>query len=96
MILSNEPGYYASGQYGIRIENLVAVEERETSADGRKFLGFTTLTLAPIDPRLTDAKLLTDAERTWLNSYHQRVVDTHSPHLSPTEKDWLQQYCRVV
>lgn len=84
MVISNEPGYYAAGQYGIRIENLVAVVALE-----KGFLGLETLTLAPIDRRLILPALLTTAERQWLNSYHACVAATHMPHLTPAEGDWL-------
>ena len=74
MIVSNEPGYYKTGEYGIRIENLVAVTPPEAIAGGeRAMLGFESLTLAPIDRRLIVSDLLTDAERDWLDDYHARV-----------------------
>lgn len=94
MILSNEPGYYKEGAYGIRIENLVLVESRGT-VDNREFMGFRTLTLAPIDPRLVEVKLLTDAERTWLNTYHQRVQAELSPFLDAHEREWLRRIAAV-
>ena len=76
MILSNEPGYYKPGAYGIRIENLVAVESRPTPEGGdRKLLGFRTLTLCPIDRRLIEPALLTAEERGWLDAYHARVAE---------------------
>jgi Xaa-Pro aminopeptidase len=70
MILSNEPGFYAQGAYGIRIESLVLVVEKHTTAEGTRFLGFETLTRVPIDPRLTEPSLLNDDERTWLDRYN--------------------------
>ncbi|QMW22691.1 aminopeptidase P family protein [Sandaracinobacteroides saxicola] len=85
MILSNEPGFYQDGDYGIRIENLVLVTDH---GDGT--LGFETLTLAPIDTRLIDLSLMTDAELAWLNAYHARVADTHLPHLDPDAAQWLR------
>jgi Xaa-Pro aminopeptidase len=95
MILSNEPGYYREGEYGIRIENLVLVVERE-KIEGRLFLGFSTLTLAPIDVRLLEPKLLTASDRAWLNHYHGRVMEALSPHLDGFEREWLAAYCRAV
>lgn len=92
MILSNEPGYYKTGAYGIRTENLVLVVERET-VGGMRFLGFNTLTLAPIDTRLIEPKLLTDAERAWLNHYHQRVYEALAEHLDGFERAWLAERC---
>ena len=80
MVVSNEPGYYKTGAYGIRIENLVAVTEADDAVGG--FLGFETLTLAPIDRALIDPALLTADERAWLDSYHVRVADTLSPLLA--------------
>jgi Xaa-Pro aminopeptidase len=74
MILSNEPGYYRDGAFGIRIENLVVVHEPQAIDGGdRPMLGFDTLTLCPIDTRLILADLLEPAELEWLNSYHARV-----------------------
>lgn len=80
MILSNEPGYYKTGGYGIRIENLITViDTGKTDAAGKKLLGFKTLTLAPIDRNLIMTELLTPAERDWLNSYHTMVCETLLP-----------------
>jgi len=72
MIISNEPGYYKNGEYGIRIENLVVVEEAG-SFEGRKFLKFKTLTCAPIDQKLIDFSILNEKEKNWLNTYHEEV-----------------------
>lgn len=91
MVLSNEPGYYREGKYGIRIENLVAVTPAETIKGGdQPMLGFETLTLCPIDLRLIDKALLTGEEINWLNAYHARVQKALSPHLNRTEKKWLK------
>ena len=90
MIVSNEPGYYKAGQYGIRIENLVIVTEPVTIPRGdRKMMGFETLTLVPIDLRLIEPKLLTADEIAWLNAYHARVRDVIGPHLVADRK-WLE------
>ena len=85
MILSNEPGFYLEGAYGIRIENLMAVRESAL----RPMLEFETLTLVPIDRRLIDPALLNDTETAWLDSYHQRVHASLSPLLPPAAADWL-------
>ena len=91
MIVSNEPGYYKQGAYGIRIENLVLVSEPEKVADGeREVMGFETLTLAPIDRRLVVPELLSAEELQWLNAYHARVLDIIGPELGPTDHAWLQ------
>ena len=83
MILSNEPGYYKTGAYGIRIENLITVvDAQRTDAEGRKLYAFETLTLAPIDRNLIEVALLTAAERAWLNAYHARVRETLLPLLN--------------
>ncbi len=88
MILSNEPGYYREGEYGIRIENLLVIIPAE-SPDGRKMLGFETLTLAPIDTRLIDRELLSRPEIDWLNAYHARVLAEIGPLVSAETRVWL-------
>lgn len=90
MIISNEPGCYREGEYGIRIENLVIVQSEETPANAMiPILGFETLTLCPIDRRLVDTDLLQPQERSWLNAYHARVQAELSPHLDASAKAWL-------
>jgi Xaa-Pro aminopeptidase len=92
MIVSNEPGYYKGGAYGIRIENLVLVREPETVAGGeREMMSFETLTLAPIDRRLVLPELLSAAELDWLNAYHARVRDIVGPELGPVDRAWLEE-----
>jgi len=86
-VLSNEPGYYKAGEYGIRIENLIIV--RNSTFAG--FYDFETLTLAPIDKRLIEVSLLSPAERDWLNAYHQRVFEEIGPKVDATVRDWLQR-----
>jgi Xaa-Pro aminopeptidase len=90
MILSNEPGYYRAGAYGIRIENLVLVTEAAgISGAERPFNAFETLTLAPIDARLVDPAMLTPDERYWFDRYQARVRETLAPHLETTARAWL-------
>ncbi len=90
MILSNEPGYYKTGAYGIRIENLVLVTEAEPVAGAEKALNaFETLTLAPIDRRLVERGLLTDDEAQWLDAYHARVAATIMPLVDAETRPWL-------
>ncbi len=96
MILSNEPGYYREGAFGIRIENLVAVEPRDIPGGEREMLGFETLTLAPIDLRLIEPKLLTEEEKSWLNAYHARVRAALSPFLDSRENAWLKKATRRI
>ena len=80
MILSNEPGYYKTAAYGIRIENLVLVIAAPEPVGAEKPLNaFETLTLAPIDRRLIEARMLTTKERVWLDSYHARVHEVLDP-----------------
>jgi Xaa-Pro aminopeptidase len=93
MILSNEPGYYKPGHYGIRIENLVLVEPRAVKGAEREMFGFETLTLCPIDRRLIAVKLLTAAERGWLDAYHKRVWKVLSPLVPRAAKEWLKGAC---
>lgn len=91
MLISNEPGYYREGAYGIRIENVVLVQEPEAIDGGdRKMLSFETLTLAPMDRRLIDVAMLTEAERAWLDAYHARVYDTLAPLLPAEAAAWLR------
>lgn len=90
MILSNEPGYYLEGQYGIRIENLVLVQPVTVPLNQeRPMLCFETLTLVPINTRLISTELLTAAERQWLNDYHAQVRETLLPHLDTETAAWL-------
>jgi Xaa-Pro aminopeptidase len=90
MILSNEPGYYRTGAYGIRIENLILVTEAKPVAHAEKPLnGFETLTLAPIDARLIDIALLTGEELAWLDAYHARVRDELAPLVDAPTREWL-------
>jgi Xaa-Pro aminopeptidase len=91
MILSNEPGYYKAGDYGIRIENLVVVVEREVAGAERPFLGFETISLAPIDRALIDLDLLSDAEIAWLDRYHARVLAHIGPLVPADTRRWLEQ-----
>jgi Xaa-Pro aminopeptidase len=91
MIVSNEPGYYKAGAYGIRIENLLLVEEPRLVEGGeRAMLGFETLTLAPIDRRLILPALLSAPELAWLNAYHARVAAVIGPELGPADRAWLE------
>src|SRR5690625_1177194 len=90
MIISNEPGYYKSGAYGIRIENLlVVVEEEARDGEERPMLAFETLTLAPLDRRLIETALLTPEEHRWVDVYHQRVRETITPLADPETAAWL-------
>ncbi|SNS35537.1 Xaa-Pro aminopeptidase [Sphingomonas laterariae] len=91
MFLSNEPGYYKSGEYGIRVENLVLVETREIAGAEREMLGFETLTFAPIDRELIDTGVLTPGERAWIDGYHAEVRDRIGPLLDGDAKAWLDR-----
>ncbi|HEY6815709.1 MAG TPA: aminopeptidase P family protein [Croceibacterium sp.] len=93
MILSNEPGYYKTGEYGIRIENLVLVEPRTIDGQEGEWLGFETLTLAPIDKALVDLALLSQAEIAWWNDYHARVRAVLAPQLDGEALAWLEDAC---
>ena len=101
MLVSNEPGYYERGTFGIRIENLALVKaaEKITGAArtiARPMMIFETLTLAPIDCRLILVEMLTPEERTWLNAYHDNVFQKVSPHLAPDDKAWLATACALL
>jgi Xaa-Pro aminopeptidase len=96
MILSNEPGYYLPGQYGIRLENLVLVQPATLPAATRPFLRFETLTLAPFDRNLIDPALLDPWELAWLNAYHARVLQELAPHVEPPVRAWLASACESI
>jgi Xaa-Pro aminopeptidase len=97
MIVSNEPGYYKKGAYGIRIENLVLVTEPEKVVGGeRELMAFETLTLVPIDRRLVAPELLSPAELDWLNAYHVRVRDIIASELGPEDRAWLEQATATI
>jgi Xaa-Pro aminopeptidase len=92
MILSNEPGYYKTDAYGIRIENLELVIGTDISGAEKPVNAFETLTLAPIDSRLIDVNMLSEAELDWLNAYHARVNREVRPHLDDSAtKLWLDE-----
>ena len=93
MILSNEPGYYKEGAFGIRIENLVLVEKREIAGQEGDYLGFETLTFAPIDKALVEVSLLSPDERAWWNDYHADVRRILAPQLSGAVLAWLEEAC---
>jgi Xaa-Pro aminopeptidase len=96
MILSNEPGYYKAGHFGIRIENLVVVTPAKIKSAEREMLGFETITFAPIDLALVEPKLLDVEEIAWLDAYHARVRKLLAPHLGQDERQWLKQATQPV
>lgn len=97
MIVSNEPGYYKTNEYGIRIESLVIVVEKGIPSNGeRNLLGFETLTQVPIDINLVDITLLTPQERDWLNGYHATVRKTLLPHLAESDAQWLKKATQAI
>jgi Xaa-Pro aminopeptidase len=97
MVISNEPGYYQAGEYGIRIENLVYVtRDKEHSTRERAFLKFENLTLCPISTRPIDTRLLTKAEIRYFNAYHARVRKTLSRFLTKPEATWLAKATKAI
>ena len=96
MILSNEPGYYKQGHFGIRIENLVLVEQRDLPGMEGAWLGFETLTFAPIDRTLVDLSLLSPAQIDWWNAYHAKVRDVLAPQLEGDVLAWLLDACQPL
>jgi Xaa-Pro aminopeptidase len=96
MIISNEPGYYKTGAYGIRVENLVLVEERAVPGAEKPLLGFHTLTLAPIDRALIVRDMLLPAEIAWLDGYHARVLDEIGPLVPADVRAWLEEATRPI
>ncbi|MEY3915320.1 MAG: hypothetical protein RLZZ103_819, partial [Pseudomonadota bacterium] len=96
MILSNEPGYYKSGEYGIRIENLILVEERTIAGAEGRYFGFETLTFAPIDKNLVDVRLLNSDELHWWNDYHSKVLAIVGPQLDGEALAWTKAACAAL
>lgn len=96
MILSNEPGYYKPQEYGIRIENLVLVEERDIEGAEGRYFGFETLTFAPIDKHLVDTSLLTRDELRWWDGYHAQVMEIVGPQVDGDVLRWLTEACRPL
>lgn len=98
MILSNEPGYYKTGAFGIRIENLIVVEEAPAlpRGDARDMLRFRTLTFAPLDRRLIDAEMLTPVERAWVDAYNTQVLECIGPLVSADARAWLRSACAAL
>jgi Xaa-Pro aminopeptidase len=97
MILSNEPGYYKTAEYGIRIENLVLViAEPEPVGAEKPVNAFETLTLAPIERRLIETRMLTGKERLWIDSYHSRVLKVIGPLVDASTRKWLEAAARPL
>ncbi|MEE2760396.1 MAG: aminopeptidase P family protein [Pseudomonadota bacterium] len=96
MVVSNEPGYYQAGAYGIRIENLFYVHALEKQSASKLFFGFEVLTLAPIDLNLVNSAILDDSECKWLNLYHTRVAETLTPLVDAETREWLKTATRTI
>lgn len=95
MITSDEPGIYLEGRLGIRLENLILCEQRESNEFGQ-FLGFETLTLVPFERNAIDANMLTQRDKQLLNAYHERVYETLKPYLTRNEAEWLMDACAAI
>jgi Xaa-Pro aminopeptidase len=96
MILSNEPGYYREGAFGIRLENLIVVQPAPKLEGGdpeREQLAFETLTFVPFDRRLIRVDMLSPGDRDWLNAYHAEVLEKLAARLSPAALAWCQAAC---
>jgi Xaa-Pro aminopeptidase len=96
MLTSNEPGYYESGQFGIRIENLVVCKTAKVASGSTHFLDFETVTYCPIETRLIDKRLINKEEKAWLNNYHRMVIKKLSPALNTEEQAWLVNACKPI
>lgn len=96
MILSNEPGYYKQGEYGIRIENLIVVEERQIPGAERVIYGFETITWCPYERALIEKGMLDAGEIAWIDAYHAKVWEKLSPQVSGEAKAWLEKACRPL
>ncbi|MFC4293012.1 aminopeptidase P family protein [Sphingorhabdus arenilitoris] len=96
MILSNEPGYYKEGAFGIRIENLVLVRKADIDGAEGDYLEFENLTWAPLEPKLIDAALLSPTEIEWVNNYHTQVLDIVGQQLDGDDNIWLEKMCQPI
>ena len=97
MIISNEPGYYKAGKFGVRIENLVVVCKRDENGCGvGAWLGLDTLTCVPIDTRLVERSLLTSSEIEWLDNYHSLVRQLIEPMVESETAQWLKTATRPL
>ncbi|MES0885130.1 aminopeptidase P family protein [Roseibium sp. SCP14] len=96
MILSIEPGCYEVGQFGVRLENLAVVVQAPHASQKRPFLRFDVLTLVPFDRSLIELEQLTAQERRWIDDYHEKIRQTLSPSLDPSEQEWLSRACRPL
>ncbi|MGS0681019.1 aminopeptidase P family protein [Shewanella sp. 125m-7] len=97
MVLSNEPGYYRADEFGIRLENLIAVRPCQTLANSeREMLEFEAMTFIPMDSRLIDKRYLTEAEVNWFNQYHQQVNDKLSPFMQGDDLTWLNKVTAAI
>jgi Xaa-Pro aminopeptidase len=96
MIISNEPGFYKAGEYGMRVENLIVVVEDKSGKTEQEFYTFETISFCPIDLKLINKSLLSSDELNWLNSYHKAVRNHLSPYLNRTEKEWLTKATQPI
>ncbi len=96
MIISNEPGYYKAGAFGIRLENLVLVESRQIDGAEDDYMGFETLTLVPFDASLLDLSLMTPDDIAWWNAYHAQVLAVIGPRLEGEDRAWLEARCQPI
>lgn len=96
MFISNEPGYYKAGDYGIRLENLVLVEPRAIAGAEGEYFGFETLTLVPFDATMLDTSLLSPEDIAWWNAYHAQVLEVIGAQLDGEERAWLEARCRPI
>ncbi|MCG7347254.1 aminopeptidase P family protein [Sphingomonas sp. ACRSK] len=96
MLLSNEPGYYKAGEYGIRIENLMLVVEHTPAGGDATMLAFQTTSFVPIERRLIEPALLTPAERAWLDAYHAETLRRATPLLDADTRAWLEEKCAPI
>lgn len=95
MVITDEPGIYEDGKFGIRIENEFIVRKGELNKYGQ-FMHFETITFAPIDLDGIDPEEMTKSEREWLNNYHKDVYEKIGPHLTDEEREWLKEYTRAI
>lgn len=96
MTITNEPGYYREGEFGIRIENVMVVKKVETKYQSEQFYGFESCTVVPISTKLIDMDIMSVDEIAWVNSYNTRCYEALKYDLKGSDLDWLKRECELI